>query len=130
MATSEDRGSIFREQRAAKNQSLFRLVNERIEPLNLPLTPINRINPFVCECAEETCTESIGMSVDEYEAVRAEGNRFAVAPADEHVWPDVETITEKFDRYWVVEKFGYGGSLAAKHDPRAHEGEPSSATDD
>jgi len=118
METEEDRGSIFREQRAARNQSLFRSVNERIEPLNQAFSTINRMNDFVCECAVETCTEKMPMSVDEYEAIRAEGNRFAVAPGDDHVWPDVEAITEKHDRYWVVEKFGYGGSLAAKFDPR------------
>jgi hypothetical protein len=66
-----------------------------------------------------TCAEMIGMSVTEYEAIREQGNRFAVAPGDSHVWPDVETVVEKRDRYWVVEKFGYGGMLAAKHDPRS-----------
>jgi hypothetical protein len=119
METVDDRGSIFREQRAARNQSLFRSVNERIEPLNESFSSINRINDFVCECAEETCAEMIGMSVTEYEAIREQGNRFAVAPGDSHVWPDVETVVEKRDRYWVVEKFGYGGMLAAKHDPRS-----------
>jgi hypothetical protein len=121
MATKEDGRSIFREQRAAQNESLFRSINERIEPLNEAFSIINRINDFVCECPDKTCTKTIGMSVDEYEAIRAEGNRFVVAPGDEHVWPDVEAIIDKRDRYWVVEKFGYSGKLAAHHDPRAQE---------
>jgi 5-bromo-4-chloroindolyl phosphate hydrolysis protein len=120
MATTEP-GSIFREQRAAKNQSLFREVNERIEPLNMALTPINRLNDFVCECAVEECTEAVRLSVDEYESVRQHPARFFVAPNDEHVWPDVERVLEKTDRYWIVEKFGHGGSMAAKLDPRSRE---------
>lgn len=119
MKTLDDRGSIFREHRAAKTQSLFRLVNERIEPLNETFSSISRINGYVCECADETCTEPIGMSVGEYEAIRARGNRFAIAPGDSHVWPDVERITEKRDRYWVVEKHGYASALAERLDPRA-----------
>jgi hypothetical protein len=122
METAQDRGSIFREQHAAKSQSLFRSVNERIGPLNESFSIIKRINDFVCECADETCTETIGMSVEEYEAIREQGNRFAVAPRDAHVWFGVETIAQKHDRYWVVEKFGHCGSLSVKYDPRSREG--------
>ncbi len=120
MATIEPR-SIFREQRAAKNQSLFREINERIEPLNKAFTPINRLNDFVCECANESCTEAIRMTVDEYEVVRQHPARFFVWPADEHVGLDVERVLEKTDRYWVVEKFGHVGSMAAKLDPRSRD---------
>ena len=119
MKTLQDRGSIFREHRAAKTQSLFRLVNERIEPLNETFNIIKPIGDYVCECVDEACTEPIGMSVDEYEVIRAKGNRFAVAPGDDHVWRDAQTITEKRDRYWVVENHGYTGAVAAKFDPRA-----------
>lgn len=117
--TLEDRGNIFREHRAAKTQSLFRSINERIVPLNKMFSITTRIDDYVCECADETCTEPIGMSVDEYEAIRAKGNRFAVAPGDDHVWRDVQTITEQRDRYWVVEDHGYTGDVAARFDPRA-----------
>jgi hypothetical protein len=121
MDASEEPESIFREQRAAKNQSLFREVNERIEPLNQAFTSINRTNDFVCECADESCAEMIALSVAEYESVRAAPNRFLVAPGEEHVWDDVERIVEKRDRYWVVEKLGHAAGIAAKLDPRARE---------
>ena len=117
--TISDMPSMFRDQRAAKNQSLFREVNERIEPLNEAFNILNRLNDFVCECAVETCTANVVMSVEEYEAVRQLPNRFFVLPDDEHVWPDVERIVEKVDRYWVVEKLGYAKTVAEKLDPRS-----------
>ena len=61
----------------------------------------------------------ISLSVAEYESVRVNANHFAVAPDEAHVWPDVERITEKRDRYWVVEKSGEAGAVAAKLDPRS-----------
>jgi len=117
----ETSGSMFREQRAAKNQSLFREVNERIKPLNESFSFINRTNDFVCECANDGCTEMISLSVEEYEWVRAEPNRFFVAPNDEHVWDDVERVVEERDRYWIVEKVGYAATIAEKLNPRSRE---------
>jgi hypothetical protein len=120
MEVSNERvNSIVRERRAAKNQALFREVNERIEPLNQAFTIVNRLNDFVCECPNDDCTDMIALSVEEYESVRANAEHFAVAPDDAHVWPDVERVIEKRDRYWLVEKSGEAGAMAAKLDPRA-----------
>jgi hypothetical protein len=116
--TTTDDQSMFRELRAAKNQALFRDVNERIEPVNEAFGLIDAHGNFICECANDTCIEQISVSISEYEAVRREPTRFFVAPNDEHVWPDVEVIVEKTDRYWVVEKVGVAGSTAAELDPR------------
>jgi hypothetical protein len=41
-----------------------------------------------------------------------------VAPSDPHVFLDVELVTERHDRYWVVEKFGTAGAEAGRLDPR------------
>ena len=105
----------------AQNQSLFREVNERIKPLNDAFSFINRLNDFICECPVETCTAPIPMSVEDYEAVRATPDRFAVAPSDEHVGQAVERIVEKHDRYWVVEKVGHGREVAEHLDPRSRQ---------
>jgi hypothetical protein len=32
--------------------------------------------------------------------------------------PEIETVVDRRDRYWVVEKNGEAGDLAAKVDPR------------
>jgi hypothetical protein len=123
MEASEEPGSIFRERRAAQNQSLFREVNERIEPLHQRFNSItaSRLNDFICECANEGCSEMVALSVEEYESIRETPKRFFVAPSEEHVWLDVERIVEQRDRYWVVEKLGVAGKMATGLDPRARE---------
>jgi hypothetical protein len=117
MAFAEDQRG--RDVRAAKNQSLFRDINERIEDLNEGFGLVLPVGEWICECANDACTVRIEMTADEYEAVRTEGARFFVAPGDEHVWPDVEEITARHERYWIVEKIGQAGRLAKQADPRA-----------
>jgi hypothetical protein len=111
-----------RETRAADNQSLFRSINERVKELNDGFSFVAPLGEWACECANDMCTERIEMTAAEYEAVRSDGSRFFVAPSDEHVWPDVERVTEATDSYWVVEKIGHAGYLARSHDPRSDEG--------
>jgi hypothetical protein len=102
MTVSEE--SRDREVRAAQNQSLFREINERVKELNEGFSLVLPIGEWVCECANETCTERISMSAQEYEEIRSDGVRFFVAPSEEHVWPDVEVVTKRHDPYWVVER--------------------------
>jgi hypothetical protein len=113
MAVAEDQGT-----RAARNQSLFREINERVKQLNEGFSMVLPVGEWICECADDTCVERIDLSGAEYEAVRNDGTHFLVAPADEHVYLDVELVTERNDRYWVVEKFGTAGEMAGKFDPR------------
>jgi hypothetical protein len=122
MSVSEDQ--FAREARAARNQSLFREINERIEDLAAGFGLGLPVAEWICECANDACTERIQMSAAEYETVRGSGDRFLVAPGDEHVWADVECVTERNDRYWTVEKIGYAGQLAKKADPRDDEKGP------
>jgi hypothetical protein len=109
-----------RQARAAKNQSLFREVNERMRSLNETFSVAVSLErgDWVCECADESCIELVSMSLSEYEAVRASGNRFFVAPDDSHLWPDVERVVERTERYWIVEKYGVGEVVAKQADPR------------
>jgi len=58
------------------------------------------------------------LSAQDYETVRQNGARFVVAPGDEHVWPDVENVTERNERYWVVEKLGEAARVSGELDPR------------
>lgn len=106
------------EEKAARNQSLFRAVNEQIRGLQEnasfsagsgPLVPVSE---WVCECANPACMERIALSPDEYGEVRSAGNRFAVAPDDVHIFPDVEDVTERYAGYWVVEKRGKAKEIA------------------
>ena len=108
-----------RHERAARNQSLFRQVNERIEALNESFGLVLPMGDWVCECANESCIVQIELTLAEYEAVRKRGDHFVVAPSEKHVWPDVEHVVKRTDRYWVVEKVGESSEMAKAIDPRA-----------
>lgn len=113
MSVAEDRGA-----RAARNQSLFREINERVKQLNDGFSMVLPVGEWICECADDTCVERIELSAEAYEKVRANGTHFLVAPTDSHVYPDVERVTERTECYWVVEKFGKAGEDADRFNPR------------
>jgi hypothetical protein len=98
--------------RAAKNQSLLREVNERIEQLAEGKPSIfedlqrSRTIDIACECMDETCTASVTMTIVEYERIRADSNQFFVLPG--HNVPAVEEIVDEDHRYVVVSKLGAG----------------------
>jgi hypothetical protein len=108
--------------RAAKNQSLLREVNERIEHLTAGQSAsfeemrLGKEIDLACECMDETCTERVTMTLGEYEAVRAASNSFFVKPG--HDVPDVEEIIRKEAHYVVVSKIGAGAAVAERLDPR------------
>jgi hypothetical protein len=72
--------------KAAKNQALFREVNERIRNLDYSVPRA----AFVCECVRPECSETIEMSLAEYEEIRRVPNHFLVAAGKDHFFPDVE----------------------------------------
>jgi len=107
------------ELRAAENQALFRQVNERIEELNQAFEDFTPFGSWACECADTACRKRIDMTIAEYEALRAHPNRFAVAPGEDHVWPEAEHVVERTERYWVVAKDGAAAERAIELDPRS-----------
>jgi hypothetical protein len=109
-----------RASRAARNQSFFRQINERVNELNEAFSLVLPLGEWVCECADQSCIERIELSAHDYETVRQNGTRFVVAPGDDHVWPDVEDVTERNERYWVVEKLGEAARVSGDLDPRSH----------
>lgn len=72
-------------ERAARNQTLFREVNERIAELagELDENDESPFQPFICECSHDDCAESVEATLAEYEAIRANGARFLLAPGHE-----------------------------------------------
>jgi hypothetical protein len=120
MATveGEARDSLFRDINGAKTQSLVREVNERLKEAGERGTSSAYAEDAICECANDECSERVSLSADEYEELRRHGARFAVAPTDEHVFPDFERVVAKHGRYWVVEKQDQAAAVAIKLDPR------------
>jgi len=104
-----------RERRLAQNEALFREVNERVETLADRLGP-NVAYEFLCECANADCTFRIALTLETYEAVRADGTQFVVLP--DHYTPEVEDLMIQEDTYWVVKKTGEAGEYVEQLDPR------------
>src|SRR3954454_5221031 len=103
--------------RAARNESLYRAINEQIKGLNEAFAEIlDASSTWLCECADAGCAGAMEMTTEEYEQVRAHPSHFAVLRG--HVDPLIEHVIEKHDRYVVVQKTGAGATFAAERDPR------------
>ena len=109
------------EKRAGNNQSLFRAVNERVSDLNKAHGLWVTLSDWICECADETCTERIELTPQQYERVRQNPTHFVVAPSAEHVAFDEERVVEQNEQYWVVSKVGEAASVAMRLDPRSRD---------
>jgi hypothetical protein len=107
-----------RQQRMAKNEAIFREVNERIEAINARLGENERECDFLCECGDHDCTKPVRLTLAEYEAVRSHPARFAIVCGHEQI--DVERVIEDHGRYAVVEKLpGAPAEIARERDPRS-----------
>lgn len=103
-------------EKAARNQLVFREVNERIAELTGLLNETG-VNLFVCECSDPTCAEALEVTWDEYEAVRAHAARFVVRHG--HELPEVERVVDGNGRYLVVEKIGAAAEIVLAGAPRS-----------
>jgi hypothetical protein len=102
-------------ERLARNQVLFREVNERLREL-LARADLAEMTEFVCECSNPECIETAPLWIAEYERVRSKPNQFVVVP--DHDLPQIERVTWACDRYFVVAKT-QGAEYAEKTDPRS-----------
>jgi hypothetical protein len=108
-----------RELTLAKNEALFRGVNERVREVKGDLgdgDPESKIE-FICECGRSDCVDHVTLTVAEYEAVRAKETHFLLKPGHEAV--EVEDVVWAGDRYVVVEKHSGEGAVARETEPRA-----------
>jgi hypothetical protein len=100
--------------RSAKNEALFREVNNRI------LDAVNIVEgeglEVLCECGDAACADIFQITFQEYRAVRARGERFVMLAGHED--PALERVVERNERFIVVEKIGEAGEMARDLDPR------------
>jgi hypothetical protein len=88
--------------RLAETQGLFKAANERLEgAVEDSVSPEERI-PFLCECVDEDCLGRVEMTLAEYSAVRARGNRFFMIPG--HLIAEGEDVVETNPGFHVTEK--------------------------
>lgn len=108
------------EERLARNEAIFREINERTRSLQErfgPEDPTTSYEEFLCECGDQLCVERVKLTVPEYESIRAESTQFVVRPG--HSVPRVERVVLESDRYVVVVKLGDAAEVAADRDQRS-----------
>src|SRR5512132_2759382 len=107
---------VWRE-REATNETVFREMNEWTEVADDGPSSDERIDIYLCECSDRRCTDPIGMTRAEYEAVRAVPVRFAIAL--DHENPEIDRVLTENLRFATVEKFyGAAARIARASDPR------------
>jgi hypothetical protein len=111
------------EERRARNEALFRSVNERVKEIDDRLdmaargVPAVDMEEFVCECGQVDCMAPLRLSRNEYEQARSNPTHFLVVPG--HVDPQIETMVRETERYVLVEKRSEEDEIARRTDPRS-----------
>ena len=108
---------VSREERLARNEDFFRSVNERIRDIADRHGSDLHDYEFLCECSDPACLERVTLSLDEYEAVRADATRFVLAEG--HTDATIERVVETAPDHVVVEKVGVAAEVVQELDPRA-----------
>ena len=102
--------STLWEQRAARNEALFREVNENIARLEDRHGATSGDAVYICECANSDCTDQLAVDAISYRRVRERVRLFFVRPGHED--PQLERVVERHEGYLVVEKTGEAGEVA------------------
>ena len=105
-----------REARAARNESISREINEGLEDAQASAGAPTFLR-LVCECGQQQCDHLLALTLHEYEELREDPRRFAVAR--DHDRPEVELVVRETERFTVVEKReGTPAVVAEELDPR------------
>lgn len=91
-----------REERAIRNEALFREVNVHIADLEERVHATGELLPLVCECVRTGCSVPIEVEPSTFNRVRENPLQFLVAPGHEEL--DVESVVERYNGYLIVEK--------------------------
>lgn len=105
-----------REERLARNETLFRSVNENIEEAAASSQLDEHVFEFFCECSNIDCTLLLPLRLTEYEQVRADPKQFVIAPG--HELPEIEHVVARNNGYQIVVKEGEAAEFVTEHDPR------------
>ena len=106
-----------REERLAKNEVLFREVNERIEEAAETFDVEGHVFEFICECSNADCNLRVPLTIAQYEEARSDSAQFVIAPG--HELPEIEHVVLRARDYQIVRKEGPAADLADEQDPRS-----------
>ena len=93
-----------RNERIAKNETVFRAANREIEHAGQEAGGTGQLIEVLCECGRQECDGVITMTVADYDGVHSQADRFAVLEG--HESPEIEKVVEERAGYLVVDKFG------------------------
>ena len=98
-------------ERDAKNQALFREVNEHIAEVGTRLVAGDTQSEweFLCECGDTSCVERMVVPIHVYRDVRENGRRFILLPGHENL--AVERVVERQPAYLIAEIFAEVGEV-------------------
>ena len=114
---TEDNGTAWKV-RAARNQALFRAINEELKVATHALDPESFT--IACECADPACVETLEVEVERYAQIRAQPTHFIVLPG--HIYPEVERVIFEDARFQIVEKTGEAARVATASEGSASTG--------
>ena len=96
MVTSDRKQTALR--RAARNQQLFRELNDAISTLHYS----SSFNEYVCECGMKNCLEVIVLTLERYQEIRTAPDHFIVLPG--HWSTKAERLVREESGFHVVER--------------------------
>jgi hypothetical protein len=91
-----------RDERAIRNEALFREVNVHIADLEERVHASGELLPLVCECVRTGCSVPLEVEPSTFNRVREHPLQFLVAPGHEDL--AVESVVERHIDYLIVEK--------------------------
>ena len=90
-----------RQVRLAKNQALFRAVNDQIDYMAQEQSTVVPLN-FLCECADEDCHGRVEVDVTDWEDVASQHNLFLMEAG--HQRSEDEEVVGQVGEYEVARK--------------------------
>jgi hypothetical protein len=106
------------QQRIAESHARFRRANKHIEAAAHTLDVVGAV-PFICECADPECMETVRLDREEYGDVREHPRRFFTAPghAAETVEAGLGIIVSDSPGHTLADGIGLEGAIAEeRHD--------------
>jgi hypothetical protein len=85
---------VPRKERITQTEIFFRAVNEELALLDG--------ESFICECGDPKCVAAIALSAKALQKLHGASNTFVVVKG--HELPDVETVIDQADGYFIVRK--------------------------
>lgn len=102
--------------RAARNQALFRAINDELKGAQSAAGDPDMLR-IACECADAACVETLEIDGGRYAEVRHKAKHFIVLA--DHVYPEIEYVVGEDTRYVIVEKTGEAGRFVEAADGSA-----------